>query len=62
MGVSTDVEAEEIFVILSGRGRIILKDGTVLQLFPGAVGRLKAGEETRWEIDEQLKKVYVVAK
>ena len=62
VGISTDVEVDEVFVVIEGRGRIILKDGKILQLFPGAVGTLHSGEETRWEIDETLKKVWVVSK
>ena len=60
-GVMRDVEADEVFVVLSGRGRILLPDGSVLELAPGTVGRLLAGEQTRWEIDEPLRKVWVSA-
>ena len=60
--ISTDTEVEEIFVILAGKGRIHLADGTVLELAPGTVGTLKKGEETRWEIDEPLKKVWIMPK
>ena len=62
VGVSTDVEVDEVFVVIAGKGRVVLKDGRVLHLFPGVVGTLIAGEETRWEIDETLKKVWIVAK
>jgi uncharacterized cupin superfamily protein len=58
VGVSTDVEADEVFVILSGKGRVHV-NGTVLELYPGVVGILTAGAETRWEIDETIRKVYV---
>ncbi|MDA3021487.1 MAG: cupin domain-containing protein [Actinomycetota bacterium] len=61
VGVSTDTENDEVFVVLSGRGRILLPDGSVLGLAPGTVGRLLAGEQTRWEIDEPLRKVWVSA-
>ncbi len=57
-GVSTDVEQDEMFVVISGRGRIILDNGEVLLLQPGTVGRLRAEESTRWEIDEPLRKVW----
>jgi uncharacterized cupin superfamily protein len=60
VGVSTDVETDEIFVVVSGSGRVILDDGRVLDLRPGTVGVLEAGERTRWEIDETLRKVWVV--
>ena len=57
-GISTDVEQDEMFVVISGRGRIHLQDGTILELQPGTVGVLREGEATRWEIDEPLRKVW----
>jgi uncharacterized cupin superfamily protein len=51
-----------VFVVIEGKGRVILKNGTVLELFPGVVGTLIAGEEPRWEVDEPLKKVWIVSK
>jgi uncharacterized protein len=60
VGSSTDVEQDEVFVVLSGRGRVILADGRVLELSPGTVGVLAAGTATTWEIDERLRKVWVV--
>ena len=60
-GISTDVEQDEMFVVIAGRGRIILDDGSVLELQPGTVGVLRAGEQTRWEIDEPLRKVWFAA-
>ena len=61
-GVSTDVETDEVFVVLSGSGRVVLEDGTVLPLRPGTVGVLAAGTRTRWEIDAPLRKVWVVSR
>ena len=58
VGISIDIEADEVFVILSGKGRIYVND-QVLELYPGAVGTLSAGAKTRWEIDETIRKVYV---
>ncbi len=59
-GRSTDVETDEVFVVISGRGRVILDDGTVLTLAPGTVGVLYAGTRTTWEIHEPLRKVWIV--
>lgn len=59
-GRSTDVETDEVFVVVSGRGRVILDDGTVLTLEPGTVGVLYAGTRTTWEVDEPLRKVWIV--
>ena len=60
VGTSTDVETDEVFVVLSGRGRVTLDDGRVLELSPGIVGVLAAGTATTWEIDEPLRTVWVV--
>ena len=62
VGVSTDTEVDEVFVVIEGKGRVILKDGTILNLHPGVVGTLLPGEETKWEIDEPLTKVWIVSK
>ncbi len=61
VGVSTDVEQDEVFVVLSGSGRIELADGTALRLAPGVVGTLVAGTATTWVIDEPLRKVWITA-
>lgn len=37
IGVSTDTEVDEVFVIISGKGRVVLKDGSVLHLLPGVM-------------------------
>ena len=55
VGTSTDIETDEVFVVLSGSGRVVLADGRVLELSPGTVGVLEAGTETTWQIDETLR-------
>jgi len=62
VGTSTDVETDEVFVVLSGRGRVTCADGTVLDLQPGTVGVLEAGTATTWEVEETLRKVWVVSR
>lgn len=59
-GVSTDVEADEVFIVLSGRATIEVDGGPVLEVGPGDVGLLPAGARTRWTIHETLRKIYVV--
>jgi uncharacterized cupin superfamily protein len=60
-GVSTDVEVDEVSVILSGRGSVEdLDTGAVVHLTAGTVLRLAAGVRTRWTIAEPIRKVYVV--
>ena len=58
-GVVTDVEAEETFVVISGRATIE-HDGSAHEVGPGDVCVLPAGAETVWTIHETLTKVYVV--
>lgn len=59
VGASTDVEADEVFVVLSGAATIRFEDGTVVALEPGTVGRLREGQRTVWAVTETLRKVYV---
>ncbi|MCV7356923.1 cupin domain-containing protein [Mycolicibacterium fluoranthenivorans] len=59
-GVMTDVEADEVFVVLSGAATVEFADGTApLALGPGDVVRLAAGAETVWTVTETLRKVYL---
>jgi uncharacterized cupin superfamily protein len=60
VGRSTDIEADEIFVVLSGRGRVLFGDGREIELAPGTVGVLEAGTQTTWLVTETLRKVWVV--
>jgi len=60
-GVSTDVEADEVFVVLRGRATIAVEDGPILEVGPGDVGVLAAGSRTTWTVHEDLRKVYVLA-
>ncbi len=57
-GTVTDVEADETFVVLSGRATIE-HDGARHEVGPGDVCVLPAGAETIWTIDETLTKVFV---
>jgi uncharacterized protein len=59
-GVMTDVEADEVFVVLSGSATVEFGDGTAtLNVGPGDVVRLAAGAETVWTVVETLRKVYL---
>lgn len=59
-GVMSDVEADEVFIVLSGSATIEFADGSPkLSVGPGSVGRLAAGAETVWTVTETLRKVYV---
>jgi uncharacterized cupin superfamily protein len=59
-GVSTDVEADEVFVVLSGRATVEVAGGPTLEIGPGDVGLLPAGARTTWTVHETLRKIYVV--
>lgn len=59
-GTVKDVEKDEAFVVLSGDGSITFEGGEVVELGPGSLVRLEAGEATVWEIRSTLRKVYVV--
>ena len=59
-GVSTDIEVDEFFVVLSGEAVVAFDDGTpALHLRPGTIGRLAAGARTRWTVTSTLRKVYL---
>ena len=61
-GVVTDTEADEMFVVLTGRATIeLLSDGRVLEVGPGDVCVLAEGERTQWTIHETLRKVYQIS-
>ena len=59
-GVSTDVEADEIFVVLQGSATIEVVDGPALEVGPGDVGFLPAGARTTWTVHDTLRKIYIV--
>jgi uncharacterized protein len=59
-GAMTDTEAEEVFVVVSGRATVTFDDGRApLDLRPGSVARFAAGTTTRWTVTETLRKVYL---
>lgn len=60
-GQVTDTEADEVFIVLSGRGQVEFEDGSVLELQSGTAARLRAGERTTWTITETLRKIYVLS-
>jgi uncharacterized cupin superfamily protein len=58
-GTDTDVEADEVFLVLSGRARVTFADGGSIDLAPGVLVRLHAGDQTTWEVTERLRKLYL---
>lgn len=59
-GVATDVEVDEVFVVLSGAATIEFGDAhPTLHVGPGDVVRLTAGAETVWTVTETIRKIYL---
>ncbi|WP_374563093.1 cupin domain-containing protein [Ideonella sp.] len=58
--VSTDVEIDEFFIVLSGEATVTFADGSApLHLKAGSLGRLAPGTATTWTVTETLRKVYI---
>jgi len=60
-GVSRDIEADEVFVVLAGHATVDVAGGPTLRFGPGDVGILQAGASTVWTVHETLRKVYITA-
>jgi uncharacterized cupin superfamily protein len=60
-GTATDTEADELFVVLSGRATIAFEDPSFpdLEIGPGSVVRLVEGMRTIWTVTQTLRKVYI---
>jgi uncharacterized protein len=60
-GEMSDVEADELFVVLSGDATVEFVDPPLptIELSPGSVVRLEAGMRTLWTVRETLRKVYL---
>lgn len=60
-GTATDTEVDELFIVLSGRARVVFEDAALpdLEVGPGSVVRLADGMRTTWTVTETLRKVYI---
>ena len=60
-GAMSDVEADEVFVVLAGDATVEFDDPALpaIDLRPGAIVRLEAGMRTVWTVRETLRKLYV---
>ena len=58
-GTDGDVEVDELFLVLSGSGKVEFEDGSAIHLEPGTLVRLHAGDRTTWHITERLRKLYI---
>jgi uncharacterized cupin superfamily protein len=59
-GVATDVEVDEVFVVLSGSATVEGVEAEPLELGPGSTVTLRAGTRTTWTVRETLRKIYVI--
>ncbi|MEV5827977.1 cupin domain-containing protein [Spirillospora sp. NPDC052242] len=59
-GIVTDVEEDEMFVVIEGRATIEIEDGPTLEVGPGDVCLLDRGTKTTWHVHERLRKVYQI--
>ena len=59
-GVVTDVELDELFVVLFGRATIEIEGAETVEAGPGDVVILGEGARTTWTVHETLRKVYQV--
>ena len=59
-GTVTDVEQDELFVVLEGRATIEVEGGETLEVGPGDLGVLQRGARTVWTIHEPLRKVFQI--
>ncbi len=59
VGTSTDVEVDEVFVVISGRAVIAAEGMAPIEVGPGDVVTLAEGTATTWTVLETLRKVYV---
>jgi uncharacterized cupin superfamily protein len=57
-GVVTDTEADELFVVVSGRATIAVAGGPTFDVEPGDACVLREGDETTWTVHETLRKAY----
>ncbi|PCE14707.1 cupin [Microbacterium sp. SZ1] len=60
-GTACDREADEVFVVMSGRARIAFLEPALpsIEVGPGSIVRLAEGMRTEWTVTETLRKVYV---
>ena len=60
-GTSTDIEVDEVSVVIAGRARIDFVSPALpsIEVGPGDVFRLEAGMRTVWTVTETLRKIYI---
>ena len=59
-GTAADTEANEMFVVISGRATIMPDGGEPYDVGPGDLGVLEEGARTTWVVHETLRKAYQI--
>jgi uncharacterized cupin superfamily protein len=59
-GVATDIEVDEVFVVLAGAATVEGVEEEPIELAPGSTVTLTAGMSTIWTVHETLRKIYVI--
>ncbi|MFC1406023.1 MULTISPECIES: cupin domain-containing protein [Streptacidiphilus] len=57
-GTVSDTEANELFVVVSGRATIAVEGGDTFDVGPGDACVLREGDRTVWTVHETLRKAY----
>jgi uncharacterized cupin superfamily protein len=57
-GTVSDTEADELFVVVSGRATIAVEGGDTFDVGPGDACVLREGDRTVWTVHETLRKAY----
>ena len=60
-GVTTDIEVDEVFIVLNGSATISVDGHVDVNIGPGDVVHLTEGTHTTWKVHERLRKVYLIA-
>ncbi|MDJ0461719.1 cupin domain-containing protein [Streptomyces sp. H27-C3] len=60
-GVVTDIEANELFVVVSGRATVQVEGGATLEVGAGDACVLREGDRTTWTVHETLRKAYHIS-
>lgn len=59
-GIAQFDDEEELFVVIAGSATLtFVKTGETLEIGPGSIVRLYDGQQTRWNVRETIRKVYV---
>jgi len=59
-GTVSDTEADELFVVVSGRATIAVEGGDTFDVGPGDACVLREGDRTVWTVHETLRKAYQI--